>query len=61
MPDITMCMDMTCSQKEQCYRYKTTPTEYRQSYFVGSPCPDDGLECDYFLQMENENETTQTR
>lgn len=55
MPDITMCLDITCSQKEQCYRYKATPNEYRQAYFTSSLRPDDGLECEYFWQMENED------
>lgn len=55
MPDIAMCMDMTCAQKEQCYRYKAAPNEYRQTYFAGSPRPDDGSECEYFWQMENED------
>jgi hypothetical protein len=32
MPDITMCKNEQCAEKEKCYRYKATPNEYWQSY-----------------------------
>lgn len=41
MPDITMCEGQTelieCSLKENCYRYKAIPNEWRQAYFYGIP------------------------
>lgn len=37
MPDISMCPGGYCMLKETCYRYKATPCQYRQSYFVDPP------------------------
>lgn len=37
MPDITMCSGEGCVIKEDCYRFKATPNEYRQSYFTEPP------------------------
>jgi hypothetical protein len=34
MPDITMCNGVGCEIKEICYRYKATPSKFRQDYFV---------------------------
>jgi hypothetical protein len=33
MPDITMCNGVGCEIKEICYRYKATPSEFRQELF----------------------------
>ena len=49
MADITMCEGKGCEIKEICYRYRATPSEFRQSYFVESP--NNGLECDYYLKF----------
>ena len=59
MPDITMCSDHNCPQKEDCYRYNAKPSEYSQSYFVGSPRENN--KCDYFWEMKKKpnNETEQ--
>lgn len=40
-PDITMCLggrtaEKTCPLREQCHRYKATPSEW-QSYFAEAP------------------------
>ena len=48
MPDITMCNGKDCEIKEICYRYRVTPSEFGQSYFLNSP--NNGLECDYYLK-----------
>ena len=50
MPDITMCKGEACSIKESCYRYKATPNEYRQSYFVEPPFKKkmSGTDCEHF-------------
>ena len=52
MADITMCDGKGCEIKEICYRYKATPSEFRQSYFCDSP--NKGLECDYYWEIKNE-------
>jgi hypothetical protein len=52
MADITMCNGKGCEMKEICYRYKATPSEFRQSYFFNSP--NKGLECDYYWEIKNE-------
>ena len=50
MADITMCNGTGCEMKEICYRYRATPSEFRQSYFFSSP--NNGLECDFYLNYE---------
>lgn len=40
MPDITMCSGSGCSDKNDCYRHKATPTPKRQSYFNAPPGKD---------------------
>lgn len=32
MPDITMCSNVNCPVREQCYRYRAKPDEHWQSY-----------------------------
>ena len=32
MADISMCEGKGCECKETCYRFKATPSKYRQSY-----------------------------
>ena len=49
MPDITMCKGGNCPAKEQCYRYRATPSTYRQSYFAEPPHVVYG--CQYFMPM----------
>ena len=51
MPDITMCNGVGCEIKEICYRYKATPSEFMQSYFITAP--NKGLDCDYYLKQKN--------
>lgn len=52
MPDITMCLDTECPQKERCYRFTAKPTPYRQSYFMFSPKSMDV--CQYFTPNDKE-------
>ena len=47
MPDISMCRGLSCSKRDDCYRYTATPTEYRQAYFAAAPLDWQG-ECKYF-------------
>ena len=54
MPDISMCNDYSCPDFNRCYRAQAKPSEYRQSYFGGSPRSKDG--CDYFSPLEETNE-----
>ena len=37
MPDITMCDGHKCPLRFSCYRFTTTPNEFRQSYFTEPP------------------------
>ena len=48
MADITMCEGKDCKLKETCYRFKATPNEYRQSYFIDPPIKKD--KCDYYIK-----------
>ena len=55
MADITMCMDMSCSEKLSCYRYNAPANPHRQSYFAKSPRNSEGT-CDYYWHMEESKE-----
>ena len=63
MPDITMCRGVrkedgaVCSMRDSCYRFKATPSEYRQSFFISGPFINepDGTSCEYFWKDTNEN------
>ena len=56
MADITMCMDMSCSEKLSCYRYSAVANPYRQAYFVKSPRNTEGT-CEYYWKMEEHDES----
>lgn len=32
MPDISMCLNMTCPLRTKCYRFLAEPSEFRQTY-----------------------------
>lgn len=49
MPDITMCEGTGCPLKDDCYRFKAKPSEYRQSYFINPP--NKGDKCEYFSKL----------
>jgi len=42
MPDISMCRNMECKLRMNCYRYRAKPNSFRQSYgtfyLVGDKC-----------------------
>jgi hypothetical protein len=50
MPDISMCNGKGCPSANECYRFRATPNEYRQSYFMTPPIKDG--KCDYFWSIE---------
>ena len=50
MPDISMCKGGSCELKDNCYRYKATPSDY-QSWFANPPF-ESIFECDYFWDMK---------
>ena len=50
MPDISMCQGFNCNIKDNCYRFKAKPSEFRQSWFCKSPNIDD-LNCDYYWEI----------
>lgn len=41
MPDIAMCVNKSCHMREQCYRFRATPSE-RQAYADFRPGPEGG-------------------
>ena len=51
MPDISMCPGTACTKRNECYRYRATPSEYRQSFFTIAPMNSDG-DCEYFWSIE---------
>lgn len=51
MPDIAMCYGDDCPQKNQCYRHRAIPSQFRQS-FMTTP-PHSGGECDHFWPIED--------
>lgn len=51
MPDISMCQGINCNIKDNCYRFKAKPSEFRQSWFCKSPNIDN-LNCDYYWEMK---------
>ena len=53
MPDITLCSGQDCPLKETCYRYKATPSKYRQSYFTEAPYDKEKEECDHYWTDKN--------
>ena len=52
MPDITMCANKNCGMRDDCYRYKATPSEY-QSYAMFKP---DRGGCAEFLPLWDKKE-----
>ena len=46
MADITMCTDMKCPKKFQCYRHTAPWNQWRQSIFAESPRKEE--ECNEF-------------
>lgn len=51
MVDITLCANKKCPIRENCYRFKATPNEYRQSY-ADYDFAKDG-KCEYFVKINN--------
>jgi hypothetical protein len=54
--DITMCSDLECPLRKNCYRATAKENKYRQSYFVGSPR--EGKDnCEYYWPKETTKPT----
>ena len=51
MADITMCNGNNCKLSSNCYRYKATQDEYRQSWFVKEPNTTEN-ECEYYWEYK---------
>lgn len=49
MPDITMCANVDCPKRGECYRFRATPSE-RQSYSNFKPDEVTGV-CNAFSQI----------
>ena len=52
MPDISMCTNIGCELKLDCYRFTATPNPHRQSYCGFKPVNGG---CEHF--WENDNKT----
>jgi hypothetical protein len=46
MPDICMCKNQICTQKETCYRFMAEPNPYNQSYCTFGQNKNN--ECEYY-------------
>lgn len=45
-----MCQGINCNIKDNCYRFKAKPSEFRQSWFCESPNIDKN-NCDYYWEI----------
>lgn len=52
MADITMCKGEYCELRENCKRYTSQPSEYRQAWFSKQPNVD-SYYCDMFWGLDN--------
>ena len=50
MPDISLCKGINCNIKDNCYRFKAKPSEFRQTWFCKSPNINP-LNCDYYWEI----------
>jgi len=50
LPDISMCGNRDCTQRNNCYRYRAKPNPYRQTW-AGFEQNEDGS-CDMFASIE---------
>lgn len=62
MPDITMCEGtgrtdnletgvLECPLKETCFRFKATPSEFRQAYFITLPYDQKTATCKWLIPL----------
>jgi hypothetical protein len=51
MPDISMCGNMSCPSKEDCYRFKAVPNGNRQAYSEFKPKEGED-KCDAFWKIQ---------
>lgn len=59
MPDITMCLSEVCLKATTCYRHEASgkkPSEYRQSWFLGSEFWTRSS-CSYYSPIKEKEET----
>jgi hypothetical protein len=56
-PDITMCQDKECPNKDKCYRFIATPDKLRQSYFTESPrLAQSSRRCEHFWPIKQKGD-----
>lgn len=53
MPDISMCQQSNCRVRNNCYRYRAIPSEFRQSYIVFESTP---IECTHHWPISDKGE-----
>lgn len=58
MSDITMCDGHKCPLRFSCYRFTSTPDEFRQSYFMEPPyvMNKDEVICNHFWEEKNKKD-----
>lgn len=52
MPDITMCVNIDCSMRLECYRYTAKPSEYSQAFMLFKQ--DETGDCGHFISASVE-------
>ena len=57
MADISKCSNTTCPSREECFRYRVKPAEYRQAYADYRPYDSDGNKCKGFTTIEGWDES----
>lgn len=53
MADITKCSGKDCHFKDKCYRFTSSESEYRQSFFTDAPIKDG--KCDMYWGENSES------
>ena len=57
MPDISKCLSEACPLKDNCYRYTSKPSEYRQAYADFKYDEENG--CDSYWPNKDRKETNE--
>ena len=59
MPDISMCVNVECVKKKNCYRYMAKPDEIWQSYadFKPKNNSEENFECEDYSPLREEGES----
>lgn len=55
MPDISMCADVKCTLRMNCFRYRAVPNPFRQSYSTFESTGIEGIaaECSHYWDIKD--------